>query len=92
MSKKIFMILAFALILTACGREQKNTDMVMNKEVPEDFTRQPQPASQATQTTPMLPGKAQVLGAPFLDFPTQTGSATVLPSQNQTVSVPNSSP
>lgn len=77
------------LLLTGCSREQKNTDMVMNKEVVANFTMQPETAAESASSIPMLPGKAQILGAPFEDFQTQTGSATVLPSQNKTIEVPN---
>lgn len=80
-----------ALLLTGCNRGQKNANVVTQQEVPSDFSTQPQPP-QSDTTTPMLPGKAQILGAPFTDIQTQTGTATVLPSQDQTVDAPQPGP
>lgn len=92
MAKKIGLILLLMLGLVGCSRQQQDTNMVDYKEVPSDFTTQPQAPLSNSATTPMLPGKAQLLGAPFDDFPTQTGTATVTPAQNQTVSAPQVPP
>lgn len=87
MYKKILVISAVLLFLTACERQQQGADSVMNKETPMDFTTSPEaqkPTDNQTQT-PMLPGKAQILGAPIQDFQTQTGSADVQPSEVQVI-------
>lgn len=92
MFRIISVILMITLILTGCDRGQKNANTVTEQEVPSDFTTQPQAPQSNDTTTPMLPGKAQILGAPFNDVQTQTGTATVLPSQDQTVAAPQTTP
>ena len=89
MLKTLMIVLMMGFLLVACNRGQQNANVVTESEVPSDFTTQPQPP-ESNNTTPELPGRAQILGAPFPDVSTQTGTATVLPSQLQTVEVPES--
>lgn len=78
-------------LLGGCEQRQRGESMVINKEVPADFTMSAiaQKKSEQQAKTPMLPGKAQVIGAYFQDFPTQTGKATVLPSQVKVIEQPS---
>lgn len=88
MLKKLLIVVAMFCMLAGCERQQKNTNTVFNKESSADFTTKPQPKNWKPKPVPMLPGKAQVLGVPFQDFPTQTGRAQVAPKKSLIKSVP----
>jgi len=88
MLKKLLIVLAIFCMLSGCERQQKNTGSVFNKERPSDFTTKPLPEGWKPTPPPMLPGKAQILGAPFQDFQTQTGRAQVAPQEGMIKSLP----
>lgn len=83
MSKtKITMLLwVLTLTLVGCSRQQGGVDTVFFREKPSDFTTLPQEAQPSKVVVPPIPGKAVIAGAPFVDFPTQTGSAVSNPNQ-----------
>jgi len=88
MLKKLLIVVAAFCMLTGCERHQENTNTVFNREKLSDFTTKPQPKKIKIKPVPMLPGKAQILGAPFQDFPTQVGRAQVAPQKGLEKKVP----
>ncbi len=86
MLKQILLLFSVLFLLTGCERQQQNTNTVFNKEKPSDFTHQ-KDTGPMPPAPPMLPGKAQMLGAPFDDFQTQTGRAQVTPNKSLIKSV-----